>query len=93
MVENMFFLDSEHIGMRGNAPSPQKNLLLLSSGGEKSYSGGDPPNSSPPPPPAPPKKNHYSRDIDDQRILKSDWPSGRTGHTQPKVVVPDPTFL
>ena len=49
MVENMFFLDSEHIGMRGNAPSPQKNLLLLSSGGEKSYSGGDPPNSSPPP--------------------------------------------
>ena len=67
MVENMFFLDSEHIGMRGNAPSPPKNLLLLSSGGEKSYSGGDPPNSSPPPQK---KKYPCSRDIDDQRILK-----------------------
>ena len=28
MVENMFFLDSEHLGMRGNppaAPPPKKN--------------------------------------------------------------------
>ena len=34
-----------------------------------------------------------SRYINDQRILLSDWTSGTTGHTQPKVVVSDATFL
>ena len=28
-----------------------------------------------------------SRDLDDQKILESDWPQGTPGHTQPKVVV------
>ena len=30
-----------------------------------------------------------SKDIDDQKILQSDWTRGTTGHTQPKEVVPD----
>ena len=39
MVENMFFLDSEHIGMGGMLPTPpppqkkKKTLFLLSGGG------------------------------------------------------------
>ena len=32
-------------------------------------------------------------DTDDQRILQTDWARGTTGHTQPKVVVSDVTFL
>ena len=28
MVENMFFLDSEHVGMGGNAP-PEKSYLFV----------------------------------------------------------------
>ena len=34
-----------------------------------------------------------SRDIDDQKILQSDWIRGTTGHTRSKVVVLDNTFL
>ena len=42
-------------------------------------------------------KKHYdgfifSKDIDDQRILQSDWKRNTTGHTQPKVVVSDAAF-
>ena len=35
-----------------------------------------------------------SQDIDDQRILESDWTSGTSGYTQSRaiVVVLDPTF-
>ena len=33
MVENIFFLDSEHVEMRGNAP-PKKDLLFLLSVGK-----------------------------------------------------------
>ena len=29
----------------------------------------------------------FSKDIDDQRILQSDWTRGTIGHTQPKEVV------
>ena len=35
----------------------------------------------------------FSKNIDDQRILKSDWTRGTTGHIQQKVVVTDATFL
>ena len=40
-------------------------------------------------------RNHSipSRDIDDQRILQSDWPRDTTGHTQSRVVNSDTTFL
>ena len=34
-----------------------------------------------------------SRAIDDQRILQYNWMRAKTGHTQPKVVVLDDTFL
>ena len=34
-----------------------------------------------------------SPNIDDQRILQTDWTRGTTGHTQPKVLVSGPTFL
>ena len=34
-----------------------------------------------------------SGDIDDQVLLQSDWTRGTTGHTQPKIVVSDATFL
>ena len=34
-----------------------------------------------------------SRDIDDQRILQSDWMRDQTGHTQTKVVVSDTNFF
>ena len=33
-----------------------------------------------------------SRDIDDQRILQSDWTGDTTENTQPKVVVSSATF-
>ena len=33
-----------------------------------------------------------SRDIDDQRLLQSDWTRGTTGYTQPKMIVRDATF-
>ena len=33
-----------------------------------------------------------SQDIDDQRILQSDWTRCTSGHIQQKVVVLDPTF-
>ena len=33
-----------------------------------------------------------SRDIDDQRILGSDWPKGKPGHTQPRLVILNVTF-
>ena len=33
-----------------------------------------------------------SQDIDDQRIMQSDWRREATPHTQPKVVVLDATF-
>ena len=33
-----------------------------------------------------------SGDIDDQRILESDWPKGAPGHYQPRVVVLNATF-
>ena len=33
-----------------------------------------------------------SRDIDDQRILESDWNSGKPSGTQPRMVVLDVTF-
>ena len=33
------------------------------------------------------------RNIDDQTILQSDWTRGTSGHTQPKVVVSEATFL
>ena len=33
-----------------------------------------------------------SRDIDDQRILESDWTSGKPSGTQPRMVVLDVTF-
>ena len=32
------------------------------------------------------------RDVDDQKILQSDWMRGKISHSQPKVVVPDATF-
>ena len=34
-----------------------------------------------------------SRDIDDQRILRSDWTRDTTGNTQLKLAVSDPSFL
>ena len=33
-----------------------------------------------------------SRDIDDQRILGSDWPKSTHGHTEPRVVVLNTAF-
>ena len=33
-----------------------------------------------------------SRDVDDQKSLRSDWVRGTTGHTQPKEVVSDAIF-
>ena len=35
MVENMFFLDSEHVGMKGNPPAPSKIYYLLLTGGKQ----------------------------------------------------------
>ena len=48
MVENMFFLDSEHIGMGGMLPTPppppppkkKKNTISIEWGGGTSLSGG-----------------------------------------------------
>ena len=34
-----------------------------------------------------------ARDIDDQRILKSDSPMGTPGYTQPRVFIVNVTFL
>ena len=31
------------------------------------------------------------RDVDDQKILQSDWMRGNISHSQPTVVVPDAT--
>ena len=42
------------------------------------------------------KVGHYSIpswDINDQRILQSDWMRGLTGNSQPKVVISDVIFL
>ena len=35
----------------------------------------------------------FSKDIDDQRILQSDWKSNKTSHTKAKLVTLDATFL
>ena len=35
----------------------------------------------------------FSRDIDDQRMMKYDWTGSTTGHNQPKMVVSDATYL
>ena len=33
-----------------------------------------------------------SRDIDDQRLMQSNWTKSTTGHTQPKVLLLDANF-
>ena len=43
MVENMFFLDSDHVGMVRMSPLPEKKAISIERG-EVSSSRGDPPN-------------------------------------------------